>query len=352
MSIKIDYISIVFDSATAEEIITRLLDLPLDIFLKVPARMKHKTYQSLHQIGGIKVYGDCEWTDDNPLGLGSYLELSGRGCDDIFRILDKRGLTFGDFFWRCQNKYNRLFHLTRLDVAIDDRNEVPYFTIEQIKKKCEKDEFIGNSNSFRFAESSFTEMGTAKTVYIGSGKSNLSYRLYDKDKEVCMKHQKAYEEVGSWKRTEIQLRDEKAHDFAMLLMDEPLNLGELAFNLLAGNLRFIVPDKKQSNRSRWKTCQFWKRFLGAAKPLQLHREIPKSSLLDTQRWLKEGGVLSAVKGFYFLEKNQALGELERVEDMLRKIKYSHSLGNKIMGHLYEIGREDLIPYVQDDTRKV
>ena len=46
-----------------------------------------------------------------------------------------------------------------------------------------------------------------RTVYIGAGKSGLSYRFYDKDKEVCSKYNKTLDEVGSWKRTEMQLRD-------------------------------------------------------------------------------------------------------------------------------------------------
>ena len=67
--------------------------------------------------------------------------MTGRGCDDIFRFLDNRNLTFGDMFWHCERRYGLdNFHFTRLDVAIDDRNEKPFFTIEQIKKKCEKEE--------------------------------------------------------------------------------------------------------------------------------------------------------------------------------------------------------------------
>lgn len=351
MSIKVDYISIVFDSATAEEVISRSLGLPVDIFTKFPSKVKHKPYQTLYQAGSIKVFGDSKTTEENPAGLGCYLVLSGMGCDEIFRILDMHGHTFGDFFWHCERRYGETFHLTRMDVAIDDRNEVPYFTPEQIKRKCEKEEFIANSNSYRFVESSYSEYDTAKTVYIGAGKSALSYRFYDKDKEVSMKYQKPYEEIGSWKRTEIQLRDDKAHTFAMLFKENPLDLGKLAFDLLAGNLRFIKPDKKQSNKSRWKTCQFWERFLGAVEPLKLHRENPHSTLLETQRWLKEGGVLSAVKGFCFLEEHQALGGLERIEDMLKDARYSPSLGNKLIGHLSRIDREDLIPCVQDDMKK-
>ena len=58
-----------------------------------------------------------------------------------------------------------------------------------------------------------------RQVYIGAGKSGLSYRFYDKDKEVCSKHNKTLDEVGSWKRTEMQLRDDKAHAFAMTFKD-------------------------------------------------------------------------------------------------------------------------------------
>lgn len=70
------------------------------------------------------------------------------------------------------------------------------------------------------------------------------------------KYNKSLDEIGSWKRTEIQLRDEKAHAFAMLFEERPMELGELAFGLLAENLRFVIPNKNESNKSRWKTCRF------------------------------------------------------------------------------------------------
>ena len=272
--------------------------------------------------------------------------MTGRGCDDIFRILDNNGLTFGDMFGRCERRYGAgNYHFTRLDVAIDDRNETPFFTIEQIKKKCEKEEFIANSEGYKF-----DDFDTAKTVYIGAGKSGLSYRFYDKDKEVCSKYNKTLDEVGSWKRTEMQLRDEKAHAFAMAFQERPLELGELAFGLLANNLRFVVANRNESNKSRWKTCRFWQRFLGAVELLKLHAPTPHNSLEETQQWLTEGGVISAVKGFYFLEAHDALGELERVGDMVDRARYSTSLSSKLTAHLQRIDRAELIPYVQYDTK--
>ncbi len=301
-----------------------ILGLPTDIFNVYPASIKYKTYQARWQIGDIYVSGDARKTEDNPQGLGCYLVMTGRGCDDIFRILDSRNYTFGDMFRRCERRYGRdNFHFTRLDIAIDDKNEKPFFTIEQIKKKCEKEEFISNSEGYRF---------------------------YDKDKEVCSKHNKTLDEVGSWKRTEMQLRDDKAHAFAMTFKERPLELGELAFGLLANNLRFVVPNRNESNKSRWKTCRFWKRFLGAVEVLKL--QVPKlhNSLEETQQWLTEGGVISAVKSFYFLEEHDALGGLEKVGTMLDRARYSSSLSSKLTAHLQRIDRTDLIPYIQYDTK--
>ena len=102
--------------------------------------------------------------------------------------------------------------------------------------------------------------------------------------------------------------------------------------------------------NRWKTCRFWERFLGAVEVLKL--QVPKlhNSLEETQQWLTEGGVISAVKSFYFLEEHDALGGLEKVGTMLDKARYSNSLSSKLTAHLQRINRTDLIPYIQYDTK--
>ena len=350
LNIKIDYISIVFDTAKAEDVILRILDLPLDIFITYPAKVAFKKYQTRWQIGDIYISGNAERTEDSPLGLGCYLVMTGRGCDDIFRILESEGKTFGTMFKRCERWFGTNFHFTRLDIAIDDKNEVPFFTPQQIQKKCEKEEYISTSEYCKINASKQPKEDWAETVYIGSGKSEISYRIYDKDREVSQKYNKPLENIGSWKRTEIQLRDEKAQAFAMLYKESPFELGKLAFGLLSENLRFLVPNNNESNKSRWKTCRFWKRFLGAVEPLKLTVEHQENSLFETQQWLIYGGVLSAVKGFSFLEANNALGELESIEEMLNKVHYSNSLASKLTAHLQRINREELIPYIKYDTR--
>ena len=107
-----------------------ILGLPTDIFNVYPATIKFKTYQARWQVGDIYVSGDARKTEDNPQGLGCYLVMTGRGCDDIFRILDSRNYTFGDMFRRCERRYGLdNFHFTRLDIAIDDKNEKPFGSV-------------------------------------------------------------------------------------------------------------------------------------------------------------------------------------------------------------------------------
>ena len=92
----------------------------------------------------------------------------------------------------------------------------------------EKEEFVSTSDFYHFDDSKYDTDDLARTAYLGSGKSAISYRFYDKDREVSAKYNKSLDEIGSWKRTEIQLRDEKAHAFAMLFEERPMELGELA----------------------------------------------------------------------------------------------------------------------------
>ena len=223
--------------------------------------------------------------------------------------------------------------------------------MEQIQKKCLKEEFISKSRTYRFVESSFNNGDTAKTVYIGDGKSNISYRFYDKDKEMCEKNQLSKEEVGSWKRTELQLRDEVAHEFSQLIKESSRSLGELAFDFLGENLRFVTYDKEQANKSRWNTSRFWQRFLGAVKPLEIQMDTSTGSLEDTVKWLKEGGALSAVKAISFLENHNALNGLESVDMMLSEARYSTPLSIKIIEHLHKAKKEELIPMVREKLKR-
>lgn len=345
LSVKVDYLSIVFDSVRADEVIF-MLNMPKCLFREQKASVKHKDYQKLYRCGQIKLFGDSPCTIKNPLGLGAYLVLGGKGCDELSTFTGKH---FGLFFERLRRAFGSgSFHITRLDLAIDDKNEHPFFTIEQIRKKCRKKEFLSRCDTLTFYESGNGE-DMANTVYIGAKKSQISFRFYDKDKQISKNWDKPLEEIGSWKRTEIQLRDEMAHTFGTSIKVQ--DMSQMTFGLLKDSLRFVIPDPKQKNKSRWKTCQFWERFIGNAEPIKLKTEKQPSSLEDNQTWLRSGGALSSIQAFLFLEGNQALGTLKCIDDLMIGLTYSSELAHKIISHLTEIKRDDLIPKVYECTKK-
>jgi len=350
--VKIDYLSMIFQTIHVKEFIENVLQIPLTYFSVQDGKVKHKEYTKLYQYGNIKISGDCPPHEKNPDGVGCYLVLGGKGCDELQSCLQAQNKSFDSFFRDCHSYVgDGNYHFTRLDIAIDDKNTKPYFTIQQIQKKCLKEEFVSCCRTYRITESSFQE-GTAKTVYIGNKKSNISFRFYDKDKEMSGRYNEPYDASKSWKRTEIQLRDETAHNFAMLIMEGTNDLGTLLFNLLGTTLRFVIKDKNQTNKSRWKTCPFWKKFLGTIEPLTLQSENKKSNLLQTQNWLEQGGAITAIKAFIFLQYHDALGDLNTIENMISCKSYSVSLCTNLVAHLQEIGREELIPLVYADTRGI
>jgi len=269
-------------------------------------------------MGNIKIYSDCMPSEKNPYGLGSYLVLSGKGCDQLQTYLETDKKNYADFFKECIERYGKQFHFTRIDIAIDDRNMIPYFTIERIKEKCSNHEFLSKSRNFQFQESSFQDGSTASTVYIGDRKSRISYRFYDKDKEQAARANIPLSSIGTWKRTEIELKDEVAQSFIEKVSEKERSIGELASDFLGTNLRFVDYDGNQKNKSRWKTSQFWNDFLGDIKPLKIIINSEQNTLYETQLWLKNGGVLSAVKAFEILEECQALGGLTDIKT-LKKI---------------------------------
>lgn len=360
LNVKVDYLSMVSENYYAEKFISRILQLPLEIFFKKQGHVQYKAYTTHFQCGGINVFGDVPPSEENPQGLGCYLVVSGGGCTDFFNncyayVYDefRRPLVmnYGAFFRWCNEPFLNLnYHLTRLDTAIDDRNPVPFFTIEQLYRKCEKDEFISTSRNFQLIKSTAPENQMAHTLYIGENGSDVRYRFYDKDLEQCTKYEKTLADVGSWKRTEIQFRNEKADLFEQKMAETSDEFGRLISDFLGTNLRFIVPDSGQANRSRWRTCRFWERFLGKVEPLKIQVSPTENSLYDTQKWLKEGGGLSAIKLWLFLQEYDALGDMEDLATLMHALRYSSSLSSRAAAHLSKIGRQELLPLIYENTR--
>ncbi|MBC6316472.1 replication initiation factor domain-containing protein [Listeria grandensis] len=292
ISVGIDWLNIVFENLHAKDVFDNILDINELYFSKQPRGIRYKSYTTLYQHGNIQVYADIEPSLNNPKGTGCYLNMSGIGCHQLKIYLDAQKRSWKDFFQSCAQQSGKSgFHITRIDVAIDDRNTKPAFTVAQLHRKCEKGEFISKSRHHRLQQSSSDKVKSAKT------------------------------------------------------------LRELAFGFLKGNLNFLVENPEQSNKSRWDSCRFWERFLENAEPVKLEIQPTVNTLLDTQDWLLEGGALAALKAFEFLEDKQALGGLQSLESMKKKTQFSTNLSAKIVTHLSMIGKSEFIPLVYEQTKQ-
>ncbi len=197
-------------------------------------------YPNCLHFGGISV---C-WGGRDEMGVCCC--MSGQGC----RSFETYGN--GDYkalFDLILENYStesdkRMMNLTRLDVAYDDFDEL--LDIDVIARETALQNYVS-----RFVKWSVTLGSDGCCVGIGSMRSNIYIRIYDK------KAERKRDDLEHWVRCEIQLRKENAIGFAML----GGNICKNYFDVLNNYLRFVTPSETDSNKRRWNTAEWWQKFI-------------------------------------------------------------------------------------------
>ena len=207
-------------------------------------------YKQSLKCGKINIYYDGHDED-----MGVCVEMSGQGCREFE--------TFGHGNW--DSLFNDLFrnegeyNVSRLDVALDDYKKL--LNILKIAEYTRKEQYTSKANATKITYSKEGKGETeAVSVVFGSRSSEMLIRIYDKAKE------RGYNDDTHWVRCEMQLKGEKAKNF--ILLKKPV--GEKFRGVLNNYLRFTVPEKKDSNEWRWKTRDFWTKFLDTAEKISIH----------------------------------------------------------------------------------
>ncbi|WP_234984640.1 replication initiation factor domain-containing protein [Pilibacter termitis] len=136
--------------------------------------------------------------------------FSGDACSLYERQLISLESSWIIFFQQLVLQFNQRFKVKRLDIALDDRNELPYFKVEQLIKLCKKKRYESRKRKFHIAESNVVGTKTSKTLYIGKRTSDIMFRIYDKDLETAQKEKRAVQELAlgnvlKWNLSERQL---------------------------------------------------------------------------------------------------------------------------------------------------
>ena len=182
--------------------------------------------------------------DGNP-GMGICLDMSGQGC----RTFEEYGS--GDFIalFRLFSQDER-FHITRLDVAFDDHSGI--LDIRQLFYDTDDQgggqQFVSKFRKSKI-EKSFKDGRPGISIYHGSEQSDIMIRIYDKAAE------RGLPETQHWVRVELQHRRDRASQFALTAVSEPI--GTLFRGVLVNYVRYVDDPGTDSNCWRWPMKSYW-----------------------------------------------------------------------------------------------
>jgi phage replication initiation protein len=187
--------------------------------------------------------------DGHNENMGILLDMSGQGC----RVFE----TFGHGDWKalfeCFCEEGEGYNFTRLDVAFDDFTGL--IPLKKIAETVRAGLFTSKARKWTIEESS-----DGLSVYIGSKKSHVLIRFYDKAAE------RGYDDSVHWVRCEVQFRKERAANFISL--NKPI--GEKFAGVLNNYVRFIDVNPDDSNKARWGTSAFWLNFVQTVKKISIY----------------------------------------------------------------------------------
>ena len=248
--ILVDWLSVTFKGFDVSDIkgMLGMYDVPWDSIKGARGYVNREYY------GGISIHYDPP--EENEYKV--WLEMSGQGC----RTFE----TYGE------NTYLKLFaiiidvpgvHVTRLDVAFDDHTGI--FDLNQIADQLRNAEYTSITTNWRVE---FSNKGT--TCYIGSEKSNLMIRIYDKARE------RGCEDGEHWVRLELQLRDQHAYNFlqetsVFYTIEQPgfYPVGQILRGVVYRYIQFRDKNETDSNKARWPLSEWYTNFLEAAEKISI-----------------------------------------------------------------------------------
>lgn len=200
-------------------------------------------YPMRQMYGGVNIlYGG---RDD----MGVCLTMSGQGC----RTFETYG--HGDWFgllgtFITPDDYN----LTRLDLAFDDHTGI--LDINRLLDDTDDHYYVSRS---RWWKVEYGSEGTS--IYHGSPKSDVRFRIYDKAAE------RGLHDGSHWIRVEMQLRDKLASSMGAEILTD-LDVGRSFCGVLRNYLTYRDPNS-DSNRSRWPLADYWENLLAGAEAIRL-----------------------------------------------------------------------------------
>lgn len=293
----------------------RIIRLDPAMFSRMP--FGFSGYRKSLKLGNISIY--FEGRED----MGCHVEMTGQGCRHYEGYFSE--IPWQMLFETVLSAHNKF---TRLDLALD--NVDGSLTLDNVWNAIQDhDTFIRTQfREWRRIQKGSFEKGeqiTGDTIYLGSTKSHVQFRIYDKAQESGVQ--------GHWIRFEIQLRDKRAHEAAKLF-SSGVPIGSLASGII--NTYFSIINNDDSNKSRCTLQAWWSEWLQSTEKIRLATEQSIKLVPDSMDFIKRQYAPSMAMIRKFLGAAPFKGFMDDVlEDGQERMGTKHE---KILADSEAIGR--------------
>lgn len=318
--------------ATAKRVIEDVLGLNFELFQLMMGGYGYKR-QYFHN--NVKVY--CDGRED----MGVHVLISGRGV----RYMEAtKGFDWKEFFYMLINWFNA--KVTRIDIALDETEGI--LDLDVMEQKMKNGEVISRWKSCRPVAQYNILTGESEglTLYFGHKQSDIMCRFYDKKAQEKERYiGNGMELPDHWVRCELQLKDDRAQNFVTIYSDtnSQKDIGVYVCEIL-NNYIHVTDKDSDTNRSRWKNCEMWDRFLNTSEKLTLTTKPMEKRVEDLYAWVKQ-----SVSPSLFVLFKAAYGDIDFFHELIKE--GSHRLSKKHMLMLAEYeNRPCDVPYSMDSVR--
>ena len=205
-----------------------------------------------------------------------HIQLAGAAC---------RGAGYSVLKSVAQYIEEKQGHLTRLDLAFDDRSGA--VTVEQVEQSIEAGQCVTRSREYRVEKGGrlgSTDRG--KSIYLGTSQSKTQVVFYDK---AAQQRTLGKEVDGPWFRAELRLMKERSEKMAMYLRNLDFELfREMAIGVLiaAVDFRHVQQDDEGWVKAQADQLGWWFQFTEGLKAVRLLVEKIKPSLEVVAQWFE------------------------------------------------------------------
>lgn len=169
--------------------------------------------------------------------------------------------------------------ISRLDLAVDDIG-CTYYSLAELRDIFHDGLYVSKFRKYKEVFESDKISCTGSTIYLGSPKSEMMIRIYDKQLE--QNSAKKANIQTPWTRWEIQLRKERA-TVASAVLASGSALSSVTLGILSNYLRIIVRDNVRDTRCS--SDSKWIAFLDGIKKLRISQPVREKTLDDKRAWL-------------------------------------------------------------------